>query len=151
MRPAARLIGQAVLRLAPVLAAISLLVFSIVHVIPGDPAVIAAGLEASPATVERIRRDLGLDLPLPVQYGRFVVRALRGDLGMSIRTGVPVGREVIDRLPHTAILAAGGVTLAVALGLVAGLGAALSRWCWWTGCSPRAACSPPRRRRTGSR
>ncbi len=127
MRPAARLIGQAVLRLAPVLAAISLLVFSIVHVIPGDPAVIAAGLEASPATVERIRRDLGLDRPLPVQYGRFVLRALRGDLGMSIRTGVPVGREVIDRLPHTAILAAGGVTLAVALGLVAGLGAALSR------------------------
>ena len=119
--------GQAVLRLAPVLAAISLLVFSIVHVIPGDPAVIAAGLEASPATVERIRRDLGLDLPLPVQYGRFVVRALRGDLGMSIRTGVPVAREVLDRLPHTAILAAGGVALAVGLGLVAGLGAALSR------------------------
>jgi ABC-type dipeptide/oligopeptide/nickel transport system permease component len=127
MGPAARLIGQAVLRLAPVLAAISLLVFSIVHVIPGDPAVIAAGLEASPATVERIRRDLGLDRPLPVQYGRFVVRALRGDLGMSIRTGVPVGREVLDRLPHTAILAAGGVALAVGLGLVAGLGAALSR------------------------
>ena len=127
MGPAARLIGQAVLRLAPVLAAISLLVFSIVHVIPGDPAVIAAGLEASPATVERIRRDLGLDLPLPVQYGRFVVRALRGDLGMSIRTGVPVAREVLDRLPHTAILAAGGVALAVGLGLVAGLGAALSR------------------------
>lgn len=119
--------GQAVLRLAPVLAAISLLVFSIVHVIPGDPAVIAAGLEASPATVERIRRDLGLDLPLPVQYGRFVLRALRGDLGMSIRTGVPVAREVLDRLPHTAILAAGGVALAVGLGLVAGLGAALSR------------------------
>lgn len=127
MTPAARLIGQAVLRLAPVLAAISLLVFSIVHVIPGDPAVIAAGLEASPATVERIRRDLGLDLPLPVQYGRFVVRALRGDLGMSIRTGVPVAREVLDRLPHTAILTAGGVALAVGLGLVAGLGAALSR------------------------
>ncbi len=127
MAPAARLIGQAVLRLAPVLAAISLLVFSIVHVIPGDPAVIAAGLEASPATVERIRRDLGLDRPLPVQYGRFVLRALRGDLGMSIRTGVPVGREVLDRLPHTAILAAGGVALAVGLGLLAGLCAALSR------------------------
>ncbi len=127
MGPAARLIGRAVLRLAPVLAAISLLVFSIVHVIPGDPAVIAAGLEASPATVERIRRDLGLDQPLPVQYGRFVLRALRGDLGMSIRTGVPVGREVLDRLPHTAILAAGGVALAVGLGLVAGLAAALSR------------------------
>lgn len=126
MRPAARLIGDAVLRLAPVLVAISVLVFSIVHAIPGDPAVIAAGLEASPATVERIRRDLGLDRPLAVQYGMFVARAARGDLGISVRTGAPVGREILDRLPHTAILAAGGVALAVGVGLVVGLGAALS-------------------------
>ena len=122
-----RLIGAAVLRLAPVLVVISLLVFSIVHLIPGDPAVIAAGLEASPATVDRIRRDLGLDRPVAVQYGRFVVRALQGDLGMSIRTGVPVGQEIRDRLPHTIVLAAGGVALAVGLGLVVGTGAALSR------------------------
>lgn len=127
MRPAVRLIGDAVLRLVPVLVAISILVFSIVHVIPGDPAVIAAGLEASPATVARIRRDLGLDRPLPVQYGVFVARAARGDLGVSIRTGTPVAREILDRLPHTAILAAGGVSVAVGLGLVVGLGAALSR------------------------
>ncbi len=127
MRRALRLIARAGLRLGPVLVAISLLVFSIVHLIPGDPAVIAAGLEASPATVDRIRHDLGLDRPLPVQYGRFVFRALRGDLGVSVRTGAPVGREILDRLPHTALLAAGGVTLAVALGLVVGLGAALAR------------------------
>ena len=68
--------------------------------------------------MERIRRDLGLDRPLPVQYARFVTRAVRGDLGISIRTGVPVGREILDRLPHTVILAAGGVALAVGLGLV---------------------------------
>jgi ABC-type dipeptide/oligopeptide/nickel transport system permease component len=113
-------------RLLPVLAAISVLVFSIVHLIPGDPAVIAAGLEASPATVEAIRRDLGLDQPLPVQYVRFVGRAVTGDFGVSVRTGAPVGREILDRLPHTATLAAGGVLLAVLLGMTAGVAAALS-------------------------
>lgn len=127
MRWALPLIARAGLRLAPVLVALSLLVFSIVHLIPGDPAVIAAGLEASPATVDRIRHDLGLDRSLPVQYWLFVTRAVQGDFGISVRTGAPVGREILDRLPHTVVLAAGGVTLAALLGLVAGLAAALSR------------------------
>lgn len=127
MRHAFRLSSAALARLVPVLVAISVLVFSIVHMIPGDPAVIAAGLEASPATVDAIRRDLGLDQPLAVQYVRFVTRALAGDFGVSIRTGAPVGREILDRLPHTAILAAGGVALAVVLGLVVGAASALSR------------------------
>jgi ABC-type dipeptide/oligopeptide/nickel transport system permease component len=126
MTGALRLIRAALGRLLPVLVAISVLVFSIVHMIPGDPAVIAAGLEASPATVDAIRRDLGLDQPLVVQYGRFVRRALQGDFGISVRTGAPVGQEILGRLPHTAILAAGGVTLAVVLGLAVGLAAALS-------------------------
>lgn len=127
MRQAFRLSAAAMARLLPVLVAISVLVFSIVHMIPGDPAVIAAGLEASPATVEAIRRDLGLDRPLGVQYGRFVTRALQGDFGTSVRTGAPVGREILDRLPHTMILAAGGVALAVLLGLLVGTASALSR------------------------
>jgi ABC-type dipeptide/oligopeptide/nickel transport system permease component len=127
MRHAIRLSSAALARLVPVLVAISVLVFSIVHMIPGDPAVIAAGLEASPATVDAIRRDLGLDQPLVVQYARFVTRALGGDFGVSIRTGAPVGREILDRLPHTAILAAGGVALAVVLGLLVGVASALSR------------------------
>ncbi|MEZ5415755.1 MAG: ABC transporter permease [Vicinamibacterales bacterium] len=122
----ARLVAAALRRLVPVLVALSVLVFSIVHLIPGDPAVIAAGLEASPATVEAIRKDLGLDQPLPVQYARFVGRVLTGDFGTSVRTGAPVGREILDRLPHTAVLAAGGVLLAVLLGMSAGVAAALS-------------------------
>ena len=127
MRHWLRLSSAALARLVPVLVAISVLVFSIVHMIPGDPAVIAAGLEASPATVDAIRRDLGLDQSLVVQYARFVTRALQGDFGVSIRTGAPVGREILDRLPHTAILAAGGVALAVVLGLIVGAASALSR------------------------
>lgn len=122
-----RLTGRALLRLVPVLLVIAVLVFSIVHLIPGDPAVIAAGLEASPATVERIRKDLGLDQPLPVQFATFVVRAARGEFGTSVRTGAPVGQEILDRLPHTAVLAAGGVAIAVGLGLLMGIAAALSQ------------------------
>lgn len=118
---------RALVRLLPVLAGVSVLVFAIVHLIPGDPAVIAAGLEASPETVARIRRDLGLDQPLLTQFARFVSDAVQGDLGISIRTGRPVAAEIRDRLPHTVILAAAGVALAVVLGLTAGIAAAVVR------------------------
>lgn len=117
-------------RLISVLAGISVLVFLIVHAIPGDPAVIAAGLEASPETVARIRRDLGLDQPLPAQFARFVSRALVGDLGTSIRTGAPVVEEIRERLPHTLILTGGGIGVATLIGLGAGLAAAVSRRRW---------------------
>ncbi|MGQ0732350.1 MAG: ABC transporter permease [Acidobacteriota bacterium] len=123
----ARLGLGALARVLPVLTGISLLVFSLVHLIPGDPAVIAAGLEASPETVERIRRDLGLDQPLAKQFATFVWRTTHGDLGVSIRTGRPVAQEIRERLPHTAILAAAGVTIAVAIGILAGLAAAVTR------------------------
>ena len=99
----------------------SLLVFLIVHAIPGDPAVIAAGLEASPETVEQIRRNLGLDRPLPEQFVTFVSRAVRGELGTSIRTGAPVAEEIADRLPYTARLALWSVLLAAFIGVTAGL------------------------------
>jgi len=124
------MLGRALLRLVSVLAGISVLVFLIVHAIPGDPAVIAAGMEAGPDTVERIRHDLGLDRPLPEQFARFVAGALSGDLGTSIRTGVPVVDEIRERLPHTLVLTAGGVGLAALLGLFAGIGAAVTRRPW---------------------
>ena len=114
-------------RIAPVLVGVSLLVFLIVHAIPGDPAVIAAGLEASPETVEQIRRSLGLDRPLPEQFIVFVGRALRGDLGVSIRTGVAVSREIADRLPHTIRLTLWSVAAAAILGVVAGTWSAVRR------------------------
>jgi ABC-type dipeptide/oligopeptide/nickel transport system permease component len=115
------------LRLVPVLLLVSILVFSIVHLIPGDPAVIAAGLEASPETVARIRRDLGLDRPIAVQFASFVGRALSGDFGVSIRTGRAVSAEMTERLPHTVVLAVSGVLVAIAIGLTAGISAAVTR------------------------
>lgn len=114
-------------RTLPVLAGVSLLVFLIVHAIPGDPAVIAAGLESSPETVEQIRRSLGLDRPLPEQFARFVGRAVQGDLGVSIRTGVPVTEEIAHRLPHTARLALWSVAVAAFIGILAGALAAVRR------------------------
>lgn len=124
------MLARAVLRLASVLLGLSILVFLIVHAIPGDPAVIAAGLEASQETVERIRRDLGLDQPLPAQFVRFVRGTLAGDLGTSIRTGEPVLAEIRARLPHTLVLTAGGTGLAAVLGVLAGVLAGVARRPW---------------------
>lgn len=122
-----RALGAVVGRALTVLVGVSLLAFLLVHAVPGDPAVIAAGIEASPETVERIRRDLGLDRPLPEQFPRFLWRAVHGDFGTSIRTGVPVGDEVATRLPLTATLAVAGVLVAVLVGVPTGTAAALLR------------------------
>ncbi len=126
-----RHVGHAVIQVVPVLFGISLLVFLIVHVIPGDPAVIAAGLESSPEVIERIRSELGLDLPMHQQFWRFLSHALQGDLGESIRTGRPVAQEITERFPYTLRIALGGIVLATLLGLVVGVTAAVyhnRRW-----------------------
>ena len=120
-----RHVGHAVIQVVPVLFGISLLVFLIVHVIPGDPAVIAAGLESSPEVIERIRSELGLDLPMHQQFWRFLSHALQGDLGESIRTGRPVAQEIAERFPYTLRIALGGIVLATLLGLVVGVTAAV--------------------------
>lgn len=112
-------------RTLPVLFGVSLLVFLIVHAIPGDPAVIAAGLEASPDTVEQIRRDLGLDRPLAEQFMTFLLRAVQGELGTSIRTGSPVAEEIAARMPFTVRLALWSILVAALVGLVAGSVAAV--------------------------
>ena len=103
----------------------SILVFSMIHMIPGDPALLVAGLEAGPEVLERIRRNLGLDRPLPVQYGSFLWSALHGDLGISIRTGLPVLREILDRFPYTLVIALGAIGLATAMGIGSGILAAM--------------------------
>lgn len=115
----------AVLQVIPVLLGISILVFLIVHVIPGDPAVLVAGLESTPDVVARVRVELGLDRPLYEQFLRFVGRALTGDLGVSIRTGSPVAEEILERFPRTLNLAVGATALATIVGLIVGVTAAV--------------------------
>jgi ABC-type dipeptide/oligopeptide/nickel transport system permease component len=104
---------------------VSILVFSMIHMVPGDPAVLIARLEAGPDVIASVRRELGLDRPLPVQYAGFLWSAARGDLGTSIRTGLPVLTEILDRFPYTLGIALGSIALATVLGIATGVLAAM--------------------------
>lgn len=117
--------------MVPTLAGVSLVAFLIVRAAPGDPARVLAGMMASPEEVERLRQELGLDQPLPVQYGRFVGRLLRGDLGTSMETGAPVAHEIGLRLGPTVLLAAASTAIATAFGVLAGVVAGVRRRTGW--------------------
>lgn len=100
---------------------VTILVFSLMHLVPGDAAKIVAGEGASEQTVENIRERLGLNDPLYVQYGTFVGNAVQGDLGSSIRSGRPVMDEIASRFWITFELAFYSTIVAVFLGLIAGI------------------------------
>ena len=118
------------LALPVVLAGVSLLVFAAVRTLPGDPARLMAGPEATQAAVDDMRGRLGLDRPLPVQYLAFAGAALQGDLGTSIRSKLPVMNEIMDRLPFTAALAVAAYGLAIVVGVPAGMLGAIHRNRW---------------------
>jgi peptide/nickel transport system permease protein len=103
--------------------AVSLLVFVVVRVLPGDPALVIMGTQGSPEATARLRHAMGLDQPLLVQYVDWLGRALRGDLGVSIQYDLPVGQLIVSRFPVTlplALLAALFMTLtALPFGLYA--------------------------------
>ncbi len=109
----------------PTLLGVSLVVFMMVRLLPGDPARMVAGLLASENDVENIRHQLGLDEPGPVQYAQFLVRLAHFDLGTSVRSGQPVMYEVMARLPWTIELAATSIAVAAVLGIGGGMIAAL--------------------------
>lgn len=105
----------------PVLLGVSVLVFLIVHLTPGDPARLLAGPEAFEEDIQAIRVRLGLDQPLPVQYGRFLGGILRGDLGTSFRSGRAVAEEIAARFPYTVELATVSLVVAIAAGVLVGV------------------------------
>src|SRR2546426_4921107 len=102
---------------------VSLMVFVVVRVLPGDPALVMLGIEASPEAVAALRESLGLNRPVPVQYAQWVGRALRGDLGRSIQYDVPVTGLIVSRLsvtvPLTLLSAAFMIATAIPLGVLA--------------------------------
>lgn len=106
---------------------VSVIIFMMLRVLPGDPARIIAGLNASEATVARIRDQLGLDESLLSQYGSFLAGVLQGDLGQSARTSRPVTSEIIGRLPATLTLAAVATVVGSVFGIFAGVVAAVKR------------------------
>jgi peptide/nickel transport system permease protein len=105
----------------PVLFGVSVVIFLLMKLIPGDAAQVLAGPSATRDEVEMIREDLGLNEPLYVQYGKWLARAARGDLGRSIELRAPVTTMVLERFRNTAILAAASMLLAVSIGVSAGV------------------------------
>ncbi|HRY27109.1 MAG: ABC transporter permease [Geminicoccaceae bacterium] len=127
------MLGYALRRLAltvPVLLGISVIVFLVISLIPGDPATAILGSFATPENVERINRELGLDQPLPVQYLTWLQGVLEGDLGRSYSLNRPVLDEVLERFGPTLILAAAALFLCTVLGLAAGVVSAVRQYGW---------------------
>lgn len=111
----------------PVLFGVTVMVFVISHAIPGDPAKMIAGPRASRQAVENIRKQHGLDKPLPVQYFRFVSGLLRGDLGISIRNHRPVTHDLRDYFPATLELTLASVLICLGVGIPLGILSAVRR------------------------
>ncbi|MYD88890.1 MAG: ABC transporter permease [Caldilineaceae bacterium SB0662_bin_9] len=122
-------LGRRLAQLVPVLLLISLIVFLILHALPGDPAMLMlAGAEGGAVSAERIaelQEAMGLNDPLPVQYGRFLLGILRGDLGESIRLRTPVTEVILERFAFTIQLSLGGLACALLLGITTGVLSAL--------------------------
>ena len=119
-----------VLVVIPMLLAVSLLLFGTMNVLPGGPEALYAGENLDPATIAYVRRNLGLDEPLPVQYVRWVAAAARGDLGRSFRDGQPVLDHIAERLPATLQLSVLALLLALAVAIPAGVLAASRPHSW---------------------
>jgi peptide/nickel transport system permease protein len=126
-----RYIQQRLLLMLPTILLTSLVVFLMLHLVPGDPASIYLGEnQATPERLEQIREQLGLNRPLHVQYGDFLLKAIQGDLGRSVQTNRPVIQEIADRLPNTIVLATSAMTLAVIFGVTLGVLAGLRQNSW---------------------
>lgn len=116
--------------LLPTLLIVALLVFLFVHMLPGDPARLAAGPQADEASVELVRRDLGLDRPLTEQFVAYFGNALRGDFGRSLSTKRPVSQEIGERFMPTFWLTVAAMGWSVAFGLAIGILSAVYRNRW---------------------
>ena len=113
--------------LIPTLIIVAVLVFWFVHLLPGDPARLAAGPDADERTVALVRQDLGLDRPLPAQFARFFGNAVRGDFGTSIRSKRPVSQEIHDRFLPTLWLTLTSMAWSVLFGMGIGIVSAIWR------------------------
>lgn len=123
-------LGRCLVHLVVTVIGIVTVAFFMMRAIPGDPAQYMLGDYATTEALAVLRAKLGLDRPLIEQYALFLTRALRFDLGTSVATGQPAMAEILDSLPSSAILAIVGLLVAVALGVPAGIGAAVRQGTW---------------------
>jgi len=122
-----RYLIRRILLTIPVILGVATLVFSLIHLVPGDPAQAMLGDGASAADVADLRTRLGLDRPLAEQYGRFMSGLVRGDLGTSFRTSQPVVSSIVERVPATVELAFAAMFVAMMVALPLGIIAAVKR------------------------
>ncbi|MGH7325493.1 MAG: nickel ABC transporter permease [Candidatus Rokuibacteriota bacterium] len=114
----------------PVVFGVTFIIFAMVRLIPGDPAQVIAGEQATQEIVDAVRRSLGLDQPIIVQYGRFLGDLALGDMGRSTRSQRPVVLELADRFPNTIELTLAGMLVASVIGIGAGVVSATRRNRW---------------------
>jgi peptide/nickel transport system permease protein len=119
------------LQLVPTLFLVSVLIFLLQQLLPGDPALVMAGEEQDPVVIEQIRKQYHLDRALPIQYGYWIAGVLRGDLGESMRIKKPVSELVAEKLPVTLQLAAMAMAFALLIGIPAGVLSAVRKGSAW--------------------
>jgi peptide/nickel transport system permease protein len=120
-----RFLLRRLLLTVPVLLGVATLVFSLIHLVPGDPVQAMLGDSASPQDIADLRGRLGLDRPLLVQYGSFLKGAARGDLGSSLRTNQTVTAAILERMPATFELALAAMAVAAVIAIPLGIIAAV--------------------------
>jgi peptide/nickel transport system permease protein len=118
-------------QIVPTLIFVSILIFGLQQLLPGDPARILAGEDQDPAVIAYLHTKLHLDDPLPLRYAYWVGGVLHGDLGESVRNQQPVLQLVLQKLPVTIELAALAMAIALAIGIPAGIVSAVGRGTWW--------------------
>ena len=114
----------------PVLLGIIFVIFSVLYLIPGDPALTIAGPRANQATIERIRTEMGLNEPFHVRFFTYVKKVCCGDLGNSVITGRPVIKSLGEKLPYTLKLALVAMVISIVLGILMGIASAITRGKW---------------------
>jgi len=124
-------LGRRLGRLLLTLLLISTIIFFVIRVIPGDPALMVAGLEASPEALAAIRAKLGTDQPLAVQYFQWLWKLVHLDFGTSMVTGQPVTRLIAERFPLTLSLALLGILISIVIAIPLGVLSAVKRWSIW--------------------
>ncbi len=124
-------LAKRLLSIIPTLILVSMLIFGLQQLLPGDPAHVLAGEEQDPTVIAYLRTKLHLDEPLPIRYGYWVGGVLKGDLGESIRSQQPVLALVKEKLPVTLELAVLAMAIALLIGIPAGVVSAVGRGRWW--------------------
>ncbi|RJE82096.1 ABC transporter permease [Paracoccus onubensis] len=122
-----RYVIRRLLLLVPMLLGLSVIVFAIARLLPGDPAALAAGPNATPEVLASVQREFGLDKPIPLQYWDYLTGLVQGDWGVSIFTRRPVFEDIVTFLPATLELVAAAMLIAIVLGIPLGLAAAVWR------------------------